>query len=287
MGDQERWIKEQEFFDAEEYSEGPIPPATIERYTLCRKPFLPAECPFWVLGDVRDKRILELGCGDGGNAVLLALKGANVVGIDISPRAIEIAKNRARMHDVEDRVEFHALPLERYLEQAGGKFDIICGFAVLHHLLPVLDGVLADLKRLAGEQTRFVFNEPVSYLRWLRTLRLALPLKAHGTPDERPLEPEDLAILRQRLGPIRMWRFGLLLRVWARFLPGRYEDYNGLRTWLYDHLGRLDAWLLSLPGLRDAASYAVIHAGVAYSGTSCETLARHASVSRKAGKGDS
>jgi len=134
-----RWTLEQQFFDAEEYSESPIPANTIERYQLCRKPFLPAELPFWLMGDVRGKRILEVGCGDGGNSVLLALKGALVEGIDISPRAIQIARKRAEAQGVADRVEFYAMPLEAYLERAQGKFDIICGFAVLHHLLPVLD----------------------------------------------------------------------------------------------------------------------------------------------------
>ena len=66
MTDQRRWEQERAFFDAEEYSEEAIPPSTIERYTLCRKPFLPAEYPFWVMGDVRGRRVLELGCGSRG-----------------------------------------------------------------------------------------------------------------------------------------------------------------------------------------------------------------------------
>jgi SAM-dependent methyltransferase len=260
VADTNRWATEQDFFDAEEYSEGPIPANTIERYTACRKPFLPAEYPFWVLGDVRGKRILELGCGDGGNAVLLALKGAIVAGIDLSPRAVEIAKRRAEMHGVADRTEFYALPVESYLERTEGKFDIICGFMVLHHLLPVLDPVMTDLKKLAREETSFMFTEPVSLVHWLRQLRLALPLKAHGTPDERPLEPRDLAILRRHLPGSEVRLFGFLLRVWHRFLPSRYEDFSRVRTLLYDAVGRLDAGLLKLPVFRQLASNAVIHA---------------------------
>ena len=261
LEDLERWAKEQEFFDAEKYSEGPIPANTIERYMLCRKPFLPAEYPFWVLGDVRDRRILELGCGDGGNAVLLALKGATVVGIDISPHAIEIAKKRAQMHGVPDRVEFYALTVESYLKQVEGRFDIICGFAVLHHLLPVLDSVMADLKKLSHEETSFMFSEPVSLSRWVRRLRLALPLKTHGTPDERPLEPYDLAILRRHLPNINLRVFGFLLRVSHRFLPGRYEDYSWFWKKLYEALGLFDLALLSLPGFQRLGSTAVISYG--------------------------
>jgi len=261
MASEERWHAEREFFDHEEYVEGPIPANTIERYMMCRKRFLGAEYGFWILGDLRGKRVLEVGCGDGANAVLLAMKGADVVGIDISPRAIEIARKRAELHGVADSVRFYALPLEAYLEQTRDRFDIVCGFAVLHHLLPVLERVLADMKKLGHEQTSFLFAEPVSLSRWLRRIRLALPLKVHGTPDERPLEPEDLAVMRRNLPNMQVRLFGFLLRVWGRMVGGRYEDYPPVKKAVCDVLGRLDWVLLSLPGFRRLASGAIMYSG--------------------------
>ena len=195
--------------------------------------------------------------------MILALKGATVTGIDVAPRAIEVARKRAQMHNVADRVEFHALPVESYLLQVGGKFDIICGFAVLHHLIPVLDQITADLKKLAHEDTCFMFTEPVALSHALRRLRLALPLKIHGTPDERPLEPQDLAVLSRHLPNIRSQLFGFLLRPWHRFLRGRYEDLAPLPRTLYDALARLDIAILSLPSFRALASTGVICAGQA------------------------
>ena len=73
---------------------------------------------------------------------------------------------------------------------------MICGWAVLHHLLPVLDAVLADLQSVARPDTKWVFAEPISVWGWLRKLRLMLPIKVHGTPDERPLNVDDLALFR-------------------------------------------------------------------------------------------
>jgi SAM-dependent methyltransferase len=261
--DQARWRREAQFFDDEEYDEGPIPDNTIQRYRDCRHPYTPAECPFAILGDVRGKRIFELGCGDGGNAVLLALKGAQVVGIDVSPRAIVIAKNRARLHGVEARTEFHALPVEKYLEQPGPKFDIICGFAVLHHLLPALDSVLLNLKLLGHEETVYLFAEPVSTSRVLRRLRLMLPLKLHATPDERPLETPDLDTIRRHFPTAKLHLQLFLGRFWSRFVGGRVEDYSAARLALYHAVCRIDQAVLSLPGASALSGAGVIVAKAA------------------------
>jgi SAM-dependent methyltransferase len=208
-----------------------------------------------------------LGCGDGGNSALLALKGATVCGIDISPRAIEIASRRARMHGVGDQTAFFALPLESFVRQTEDKFDIICGFAILHHLLPVLDELMIQMKRLAHPQTVFLFTEPVSLSRRLRRLRLALPLKTHATPGERPLEPQDLAILRRHLPNLQVEYFGLALRVWGRFLPGRYEDLAPLPRMVFDAFGRLDRALLRFRSVQALASSAVLYAPSPTSGS--------------------
>ena len=57
--------------------------------------------------DVRDQRVLDIGCGIGGPAFLLAEKyGAHVVGIDIEAELIERAKRRARELNLESRCEF-------------------------------------------------------------------------------------------------------------------------------------------------------------------------------------
>jgi SAM-dependent methyltransferase len=45
--------------------------------------------------------ILDLGCGTGSLAVLLAEMGHSVTGIDLSPRMIEQAREKARLHGVQ------------------------------------------------------------------------------------------------------------------------------------------------------------------------------------------
>jgi 2-polyprenyl-3-methyl-5-hydroxy-6-metoxy-1,4-benzoquinol methylase len=124
-----------------------------------------------VLGDVRGKYILEVGSGDGGNAILLALKGARVVGVDISPQAVEVAKRRASLHGVAERTAFFASPLELFRPPNEERFDVTCGWAVLHHLIPVLDRMLSAMAQIAKPNAVWLFSEPVVVWPWLRKLR--------------------------------------------------------------------------------------------------------------------
>ncbi len=210
---EKRWEHEARYFDGTEYDRRPLRPHVIRRYVECRNRHLTAEYPFWVLGDVTGKRILDVGCGDGGNAILLAMKGAShVVGIDISSKAIEAARERTASHGLSDRVQFICGPLETSLN-GQPTFDIVTGFAVLHHLIPALDHVVAQIKRLGRPGAFFMFVEPVSLSKALRRLRLALPIPLSGTPDERPLEPAELSLMQSHFSNVEIRVFGGLSRI--------------------------------------------------------------------------
>jgi len=58
-----------------------------------------------LLGDIDDRRILELGCGAGHTAVGLAVRGARVMAVDPDVTQINLARNLANDHQV--TVEFH------------------------------------------------------------------------------------------------------------------------------------------------------------------------------------
>ncbi len=77
------------------------------------------------LGDVAGLRVLDLGCGAGDTALDLAERGAEVVGIDVSPDLIALA--RARSEAVEWRLEDAAAarfdpPLDAIHSRCGAMF---------------------------------------------------------------------------------------------------------------------------------------------------------------------
>ena len=60
--------------------------------------------------DMRGKRVLDFGCGIGGPAFFLARNyGANVVGTDLEPQLIELAKQRAKNYGLEAKTEFQVV----------------------------------------------------------------------------------------------------------------------------------------------------------------------------------
>jgi release factor glutamine methyltransferase len=63
---------------------------------------------------------LEIGTGSGAVAIALALRGGSGVATDVSPRALEIARENAARHGVPDRIRFVEADLF-----AGGTFDLV------------------------------------------------------------------------------------------------------------------------------------------------------------------
>src|SRR6266545_2556226 len=200
---QERWADEASYFDAVDYPTAPIHPLIIERYARCRhKDYFWSEYFFSLLSDVKGKHTLDIGCGAGDNAVLLALRGAFVTGIDISERAVEAARVRAAHHQVDGRTEFICAPVE--LLPTTRTFDIMIDQAILHHVVSELDATFRAICRVTVPGAYCVFVEPVNLSPNWRRLRLVLPVPAYGTADERPLEETDLRVIRRYLTDFEM-----------------------------------------------------------------------------------
>ncbi|MFZ0693420.1 MAG: glycosyltransferase [Alphaproteobacteria bacterium] len=159
-------------------------------------------------------RVLELGCGTG--ALLSALEPSRGVGIDLSPRMIE----RARQNHPE--LEFHCGDIEDrdFMATIEGPFDAV----VLSDTIGSIEDcqeLLTQLHRLSTPETRLViayFNQLWRPLLWLGVkLRQRMP-----SPSENWLSIEDLTTLqhladwemikteKRQLIPVRIFGLDLL-----------------------------------------------------------------------------
>ncbi len=123
------------------------------------------------------RRVLELGCGDGVNALAMAHLGAHVVAVDISSESARVVnETAARIDSVGDRVEavagdFTTLPFEPK------SFDFIIGKAFLHHLTHELEAeYLARAAQLLRDDGEARFFEPAENNKTLDAIRWMIPM---------------------------------------------------------------------------------------------------------------
>lgn len=126
--------------------------------------------------------VIDLGCGRGGPGLWVAREtGASLVGIDLSPVAVEHALRRAKEFGVEDRVRFETGDLMA-LQFAPMAFDAAMSVDVLFLLSPNSLLALREVARVLKSGARFVFTD------WERDL--SPPGYPPPVSDYRPLLSE-------------------------------------------------------------------------------------------------
>ena len=81
--------------------------------------------------DFEPRTVLELGCGDGVNAVFMASRGCRVTAVDVSPTALDMARERQHGTGVEvDWVEGDVFELDLPPEP----YDLVFDRGLLHHV---------------------------------------------------------------------------------------------------------------------------------------------------------
>lgn len=110
-----------------------------------------------LLGDVADKRVLELGTGMGHSAIAMALQGAKVLGIDPDPIQLEHARELAE--EQETKVELHQADLADLAFVRNESVDLVVS---IHALAAVedLDRVFRQAHRVLKADMPFVLSLP-------------------------------------------------------------------------------------------------------------------------------
>lgn len=119
-----------------------------------RKYFVESHIPrFAQFERFRNKKVLEIGCGIGTDTINFARHGASVTAIDLSEKSLALARQRARVYGLEDRICFHLgsaeelsaiVPIEPY--------DLIYSFGVIHHT-PNPERVLQQIRLYSHKGT--------------------------------------------------------------------------------------------------------------------------------------
>lgn len=209
------------------------------------------------MGDVRGKRLLDIGAGLGESSVYFALQGAQVTMTDISPGMVETGRELARRYGVE--VEGVVTGAED-LGVAAEWFDYVYIANTIHHVHD-RDALFQKIHRALKPGGFFFSYDPLAYNPAINVYRrIATEVR---TEDESPLKIADLRLARRYFPNVQhreFWISTLLLfvkyfaldrvhpnqdRYWKRILR---ETPQSLRWWM--PLRAIDTALTRLPLLR-------------------------------------
>lgn len=150
-----------------------------------------------LLGDVRDRDVLDAACGTGRHTRWLCDRGARVVGVDASPGMLEVARAKCPEADLRAGTVLE-LPVEPE------SFDVVLNALMAEHVAD-LDALVASLARALRRGGRLVLSvfHPAMVAKGTRThfehvesgAEYELATFAHGVADyRRAFERAGLAV---------------------------------------------------------------------------------------------
>jgi len=155
-----------------------------------------------VAGGLSGKRVLDVGCGGGILSEAMAGRGAQVLGIDLSEKALGVAK----LHKLESgaNVDYRLAAAEDLAREMAGEFDVVTCMEMVEHVPDPGSTVAAcaTLVRPGGTAIVSTINRnPKSYVFAILGAEYVLKLLPRGTHDwARFVRPSELAGHARRAG---------------------------------------------------------------------------------------
>ncbi len=148
------------------------------------------------------KKVLDVGCGGGILAEAMAGAGATVSGIDLSDKALKVA--RLHLHESGHSVDYQLISAEDYAAQHAGEFDVVTCMEMLEHV-PDPASVVAACARLVKPGGSVFFStlnrNAKSYLFAIIGAEYLLKLLPRGTHDyTKFITPAELARMAREAG---------------------------------------------------------------------------------------
>lgn len=205
------------------------------------------------LGNIKDKSLLDVGCGLGEASVYFAILGAKVTSSDLSQGMLDATTRLAQANGVS--VKQHVASAENLQLPPEAKFDVIYAGNLLHHV--DIEETIIRIKPHLAVGGVFVTWDPLAYNPAINVYRsMATDVR---TPDEHPLKWRDIKLFHKHFGKVETRYFWLTtLTIFAIMALAQRRNPNKERfwkvvvhegekwSWLYQPLEKLDRFFLTI-----------------------------------------
>src|SRR5258708_7116730 len=109
-------------------------------------------------GNIKGKKVLEIGCGQGiGTEILIEFFGAgHVTALDLDPAMVERARKRLASYSP-DQLAVRVGDVNK-IESENASYDAVVDFAALHHV-PDWQSAVGEIARVLKSEGSFLFEE--------------------------------------------------------------------------------------------------------------------------------
>ena len=143
---------------------------------------------------LKGKTVVDVGCGGGILAESMALKGANVLGIDMGKAPLSVAS----LHKLETgaELEYQQITAEELADKEAGKYDVVTCMEMLEHV-PDPSSVIAACSKLVKPDGHVFFStinrNPKSYLFAIVGAEYIMQMLPKGTHEySKFIKPSEL-----------------------------------------------------------------------------------------------
>jgi 2-polyprenyl-6-hydroxyphenyl methylase / 3-demethylubiquinone-9 3-methyltransferase len=154
------------------------------------------------IAGLQDKAVLDIGCGGGILSESMALRGAQVTGIDLGEKALKVAQ----LHRLESRVsvDYRLISAEALAAERPASFDVVTCMEMLEHVpepAAIVDAC-SSLVKPGGHVFLSTLNRNLkSYLFAVIGAEYVLNMLPRGTHQyEKFIKPSELAVWCRRAG---------------------------------------------------------------------------------------
>ena len=124
----EEILLENYFNNAKEITKDDLEDHIKNRIFVSRTKVIP-----WIIKnlELKNKKVLEVGCGTGSSSITMAEQGAEVTGIDVDIQSIKVARLRANLLDL--KIEFLKFSGTQ-INKLNQRYDVVIYYATLEHM---------------------------------------------------------------------------------------------------------------------------------------------------------